>query len=510
MCGRSTAITTTLIAMFCVSACGGGTNRSPAAPSTAISVAQESGTTGPNIGASSVSWSCFTHASGTTGTFGSSGCPAPRVTTSRFLPAATGAAISAPGAPTNLSGTVSGSIVTLTWTAPAGVDAPTSYLVQAGSSAGLTDLANFDTGTAATSLAVFNVPAGTYFIRIRATNSAGTSGPSNEFQLAVAAAAPCGSLSAPTGLLASVTGSTVVLTWATPAGCTPTSYIIQAGSTPGASDLANFSTGSTATTFTATSVGAGTYYIRILSAAGGVFSAPSTEIAFAVGGCATGPSAPTNLRSSVSGSTVVLTWDAATGVCPATSYILQAGSSSGASNLANSPVSGTSLTATDVGNGTYYIRVLAVNAAGQSPSSAEIVVTVGPVAPTTLVAAFQMFDPATQSAPTIECRFRSATGQTSTCTLRSTSFPLGANTIVSYSWTVRYTYDTEKTLTQSGSTPTLAITDICGLNGSTADGAVQPLSVSLTVTDNLGATATATSGSGSQPAVQLRLFTCGS
>ena len=62
----------------------------------------------------------------------------------------------------------------------------------------------------------------------------------------------------------------------------------------------------------------------------------------------------------------------------------------------------------------------------------------------------------------------------------------------------------------TGSTPTLAITDVCGQMTSTDDGVAQPLSVSLTVTDNLGASATATAGSGVQPALQVRLFTCGS
>src|SRR5207247_5956134 len=106
----------------------------------------------------------------------------------------------------------------------------------------------------------------------------------------------------------------------------------------------------------------GTYFVRILSAEPGVLSAPSTEIAFTVGSCATAPSAPTNLAASVSGSTVVLRWTAPASACAATSYLLQAGSTSGASNLANTPVGGTSLTATNVGNGTYYIRVIAVNA----------------------------------------------------------------------------------------------------------------------------------------------------
>ncbi len=125
-----------------------------------------------------------------------------------------------------------------------------------------------------------------------------------------------------------------------------------------------------------------------------------------------------------------------------------------------------------------------------------------------LVASFQMFDPASQSGATTDCRFRSATASPSTCTLQSTSFTLGANTIVSYAWTVQYTYGTIKTI--SGSSSTLAITDTCGGTTSTADGVAQPLSVTLTVTDNLGATATATAGVGSQPALQVRLYTCGS
>jgi hypothetical protein len=82
---------------------------------------------------------------------------------------------------------------------------------------------------------------------------------------------------------------------------------------------------------------------------------------------------------------------------------------------------------------------------------------------------------------------------------------------VSYAWTVQYTYDTAKTIT--GTNSTLAITDVCGTlpnTIATTDGVSQPLSVTLTVTDNLGATATATSGTGSQAALVMRFFVCGS
>src|SRR5207253_1056105 len=150
-----------------------------------------------------------------------------------------------------------------------GGDAPSSYLVQAGSSAGLTDIASFDTGGVATSLTVLSVPSGTYFVRLRAVNGAGISEPSNDVQAIVAGSVPCVTLSAPIGVTASVTGDTVFLTWSPPPGCAPSSYVIQVGSSPGLSNLASFSTGSTATTFTATGVAIGTYYLRILSAGSG-------------------------------------------------------------------------------------------------------------------------------------------------------------------------------------------------------------------------------------------------
>src|SRR5262249_31781584 len=204
---------------------------------------------------------------------------------------------------------VAGNVVTLNWTAPATGDPPTSYLIEAGSAPGRTDIAAFDTGNNAPSLAVFNVPAATYFVRVKAVNGAGTSGPSNEFQLVVGGAAPCASVSAPTGLSGTVTGSTVTLTWGAPVGCLPTSYGIHAGSASGLSNLANFSTGSAATSFSANGVGPGTYFIRVLSSVGGVISAASNEVTVTVGSCGVVPNAPQNLRANASGSTVTINWD---------------------------------------------------------------------------------------------------------------------------------------------------------------------------------------------------------
>jgi hypothetical protein len=94
------------------------------------------------------------------------------------------------------------------------------------------------------------------------------------------------------------------------------------------------------------------------------------------GGCGTAPTAPTSLASTVVGDQVTLNWTAPAAGCPATGYVIQAGSAAGASNLALLNVgASTSLTVT-APPGTYYVRVVATNAAGGSVPSNEIVVVV--------------------------------------------------------------------------------------------------------------------------------------
>ena len=84
---------------------------------------------------------------------------------------------------------------------------------------------------------------------------------------------------------------------------------------------------------------------------------------------------PTNLAYTLSGSPLTLTWAAGTG---ASSYQLQAGSSSGRVDLADrdllSPA--TSLVAPNVGVGTYFVRVRSNNSCGQSAPSNEVVVII--------------------------------------------------------------------------------------------------------------------------------------
>src|SRR5262249_8900376 len=215
--------------------------------------------------------------------------PANCPTAANSVRGAASAAVNAPAAPENLAATVSGSTVTLSWIR-AGGEAPTSYVVEAGSSPALANLAAFDTGSAQTLLTVQNVPAGAYFVRVRARNSVGTSGPSNEILVTVAGRSCTGPPAAPSQLISNVSGSSVTLNWAAPgSGCAPTGYLIQAGSAPSLSNLANVNTGSSATTFSATGVGAGTYYVRVRALNGEAQSIPSNEVTVIVG---SGPPMP--------------------------------------------------------------------------------------------------------------------------------------------------------------------------------------------------------------------------
>jgi hypothetical protein len=88
-----------------------------------------------------------------------------------------------PQAPGSLAANTVGSSVSLTWTAPPG--AVTAYVIEAGSAPGLTDMASFSTGNAATLFSATGVANGTYYVRVKAASAAGTSGASNEVTLTV-------------------------------------------------------------------------------------------------------------------------------------------------------------------------------------------------------------------------------------------------------------------------------------------------------------------------------------
>ncbi|MCX6552400.1 MAG: hypothetical protein NTY02_15585, partial [Acidobacteria bacterium] len=187
-----------------------------------------------------------------------------------------------PGAPSGLTASASGSNVSLAWTAPATGGGPTAYVVEAGSAPGFANLANFSTGSAATSYAAGGVGNGTYYVRVRATNSAGTSGPSNEAILVVGGSGCSGPPGAPGGLtITQNSGGHVAFRWSAAAGG-PTTYVVEAGSGPGLANLARIDLGGTGSTFAASGVGSGIYFVRVRAGNTCGTSGASNEVALIV------------------------------------------------------------------------------------------------------------------------------------------------------------------------------------------------------------------------------------
>jgi len=89
----------------------------------------------------------------------------------------------APSTPTALGAYVLGPDLFIGWTASQGQ--PTAYVLEAGSSSGLSNVANNELPGPGTRYAAFGVPAGTYYLRIRARNACGTSAASNEVSASV-------------------------------------------------------------------------------------------------------------------------------------------------------------------------------------------------------------------------------------------------------------------------------------------------------------------------------------
>jgi hypothetical protein len=184
---------------------------------------------------------------------------------------------------------------------------------------------------------------------------------------------------APGQLAASVSGSSVTLTWNPPeTGGTPTTYAIAAGSASGGSNLAHFATGNTLTTFTTFDVPAGEYFVRVTAHNAVGASAPSNEVTVTVGqSCSATP--PSALQYAVSGSLVTLGWAPPTGGVAPTAYLVEAGTSVALTDVGifNTGVPVTTFAA-HAPPGIYFVRLRAATPCGVSAPTTDIVIVVQP------------------------------------------------------------------------------------------------------------------------------------
>jgi predicted phage tail protein len=266
--------------------------------------------------------------------------------------------------------------VRFAWTPAAATDdtsPPESYLLRVGSAPGLTDLAVFDTRSLDTAFAVSGAPNGRFFVRVLARNRFGESAESNEVIVQVGPV-PC---TVPPDVVATLThtvaGLSTQLTWSPT--LTADSYVLEAGSVPGAANLLVANVGNI-TTLGATA-GAGTYYVRVRGANNCGVGPASNEATVVLGGPVVPPNAPTNLQAAVDAArNVTISWAGPTSGGTPAFYVLEAGYAPGASNAAVAPTTATSLFAPGVPAGTYYLRVRGANSAGAGPATAEVTLTV--------------------------------------------------------------------------------------------------------------------------------------
>ena len=180
----------------------------------------------------------------------------------------------APGPPESLTAAVTGNTVALAWTAPSSGGPPSSYLVDVAFAPNAAAVATFP--VSGTSVVATAVPSGVYFVRVRAINVDGVSGPSNEVAVSVPIACPTPP-NAPAIVNFSVFGRFATVNWMPAAGgCPAGSYSIQVGSAPGLVDLAIINAGAL-TTLTAAAP-FGTYYVRVVAQNGAGASPPSNEV----------------------------------------------------------------------------------------------------------------------------------------------------------------------------------------------------------------------------------------
>jgi hypothetical protein len=280
----------------------------------------------------------------------------------------------APNAPSALTATAVLSTATLSWTPATSGGVAARYIVEAGTASGQSNAGVFVLNSTATTATFGSVPAGTYFVRVRAQNAAGTSGPSPQAQLTVGA---CSLPAAPGTLTGSANDQTVTLGWSAPASGVTQGYRLLAGTSPGQANALVADYAASVTSLVSTGVPYGSYFVRVAALNVCGVGPVSNELTVVVQPCAAPPQAPTGLVFNRSGSVVGLAWSAPKSGPAPTSYTLVVGSQPGGSNVLVLP-SGTAAT-TFVGSappGTYYVRILAQNPCGVSGASNEVVVVV--------------------------------------------------------------------------------------------------------------------------------------
>jgi hypothetical protein len=201
---------------------------------------------------------------------------------------------------------------------------------------------------------------------------------------------------APTGLTAAPGNGTATLSWSPPSsdGGSPVDfYVIEGGTSPSDDGILDKAGGPTATISGLTNGTAYYFSVHAQNAFGDGASATVTvtpQDSGSVTDSGSRPGSPTVLKTSYGDGFIALSWSppASAGSSPVTGYHVYIGSSSSFAGAREFTTSGRSFRLTDAENGsTYFVKVTALNAAGEGPATPmTVVIPVPHVVPTRPVA----------------------------------------------------------------------------------------------------------------------------
>jgi len=292
--------------------------------------------------------------------------------------------LTVPDAPTGLTAAPGSAKVTLAWNPPAsdGGSKVSGYRVYYATSADFQGAAQVPAVLTGTALVLVGLTNGTtYYFWVTAVNQVGESQPSGGVP-----ATPVTVPEAPAGLTAAPGDRQVSLKWNPPAsdgGSPVTGYDLYVGTTAhfdGKAPLAEVTGRAVIVTGLANGT---TYYFRVTAVSKVGQGPPSNEVPAVP---LTVPGAPTRLTATPGNSKATLAWTApVSGGAPIKGYIIYQGTSPDGESgtpVNGSLVTGTSATVTGLTNGTtYFFKVVAINAAGLSPLSAEASATLHVIVP---------------------------------------------------------------------------------------------------------------------------------
>ncbi|WP_405079196.1 fibronectin type III domain-containing protein [Paenibacillus chitinolyticus] len=291
--------------------------------------------------------------------------------------------VSPPSAPSGLTSSISGTNLTLSWSPSSDNVGVTSYTLYKAYDGGSYSASGTYTSTTTGSFSI--VEGRTYKFKVAASDAAGNvSAYSNEVNVFVDYTPP----TAPSGLtLSSKTATSVSLSWnASSDNVGVSSYeVFRTGN--GATNASSGTTSGTSMTVSGLNSGAAyTFYVKAKDSKGNVSGASSSLSVTLTVPDTQAPTAPANLRASLSGTDLSLTWTGSTDNVGVQKYNLYKAYDGGGYGIHNTYTSTGTGSFVIVEGRSYKFKVTAVDAAGNESSASNEIAVQADVTPPSIPA----------------------------------------------------------------------------------------------------------------------------